>query len=108
MRHLMAGVSHPFTYDRSGNLVHGSLVHLPVDGHSPPIRCKDIARDLVHHVKYGDRFDLATLMGQWMARRQTLLHDDKRYWPGASDSGLPHRGARCLHSSRMARPPREP
>jgi predicted amidophosphoribosyltransferase len=53
-----------------------------VDGRPPPIRRKGIARDLVHHVKYGDRFDLATSMGQWMARRQALLHDDKRrHWP---------------------------
>src|SRR5271167_4613060 len=32
------------------------------------VRFDDVARDLVHALKYGDRLDLATTMGQWMAR----------------------------------------
>ena len=32
------------------------------------VRFDDVARDLVHALKYGDRLDLAATMGQWMAR----------------------------------------
>src|SRR5260370_10176637 len=32
------------------------------------VRFDDVARDLVHALKYGDRLDLATTMGQWMGR----------------------------------------
>jgi len=40
------------------------------------VRYDDIARDLVHRLKYGDRLDLATAMGQWMARAGRTLLDD--------------------------------
>jgi ComF family protein len=40
------------------------------------VRYDDIARDLVHRLKYGDRLDLATSMGQWMARAGRELVDD--------------------------------
>jgi ComF family protein len=32
------------------------------------VRFDDVARDLVHRFKYGDRLDLAGIMGGWMAR----------------------------------------
>jgi ComF family protein len=32
------------------------------------VRFDDVARDLVHALKYGDRLDLAPILGQWMAR----------------------------------------
>jgi len=76
------------------------------------VRYDDIARDLVHRLKYGDRLDLATSMGRWMARagRELLNETDalvpvplhwRRLWgrrfnqaavlakAAASDSGLP-------------------
>jgi ComF family protein len=31
------------------------------------VRYDDVARDLVHALKYGDRMDLAPVMGRWMA-----------------------------------------
>ena len=31
------------------------------------VRFDDVARDLVHALKYGDRLDLAPTMGRWMA-----------------------------------------
>jgi len=31
------------------------------------VRFDDVARDLVHALKYGDRLDLAPMMGRWMA-----------------------------------------
>jgi ComF family protein len=39
-------------------------------------RYDDVARDLVHRLKYGDRLDLATAMGKWMARAGRELLDD--------------------------------
>lgn len=42
------------------------------------VRYDDIARKLVHAFKYSDRFDLAPVLGHWMARagRRLLLIDD--------------------------------
>ena len=40
------------------------------------VRFDDVARSLVHHFKYGDRLDLAPMMGRWMARAgRELLAD---------------------------------
>jgi ComF family protein len=40
------------------------------------VRFDDVARDLVHALKYGDRLDLAPLLGGWMARAgEELLRD---------------------------------
>src|SRR6187401_1931720 len=40
------------------------------------VRYDDIARALVHALKYGDRLDLAPTMGRWMARAgRELLAD---------------------------------
>jgi predicted amidophosphoribosyltransferase len=80
-----------------------------MDGCAPPIRGEHIARDLVHHHKYGDRFDLATAMAQWMVRRQALLRDDKRRH---SSGGFQQRtvltaaSVEAPHSSRLSRRPR--
>jgi len=42
------------------------------------VRYDEIARSLVHALKYGDRLDLAPMMGRWMARagRQLLAEAD--------------------------------
>jgi ComF family protein len=40
------------------------------------VRYDGIARDLVHRLKYGDRIDLATSMGRWMAHAGRELLDD--------------------------------
>ena len=42
------------------------------------MRFDDVARSLVHALKYGDRLDLAPVMGRWMARagREILAEAD--------------------------------
>src|SRR3954470_15064438 len=40
------------------------------------VRFDDIARALVHALKYGDRLDLAPMMGRWMANAGRLLLAD--------------------------------
>jgi ComF family protein len=37
------------------------------------VRFDDVARQLVHNLKYGDRLDLAPTMGRWMARAGSPL-----------------------------------
>src|SRR3954463_16005195 len=39
------------------------------------VRFDDVARQLVHNLKYGDRLDLAPTMGRWMARAGRGLLD---------------------------------
>src|SRR6266851_6902919 len=60
----------PFTYDPGpGILSMEAIADPPAYGRArAAVRYDDIARDLVHRLKYGDRLDLATAMGQWMAR----------------------------------------
>jgi ComF family protein len=104
----------PFTYDPGpGVLSMEAIADPPAYGRTrAAVRYDDIARDLVHRLKYGDRLDLATSMGRWMARagRELLKDADalvpvplhwRRLWgrrfnqaavlakEAASDSGLP-------------------
>src|SRR5262245_45704500 len=60
----------PFVYDPGPGI-------LPMQAIADPpayqraraaVRYDDVARDLVHAFKYGDRLDLAPLLGSWMAR----------------------------------------
>jgi ComF family protein len=68
----------PFTYDPGpGILSMEAIADPPAYGRArAAVRYDDIARDLVHRLKYGDRLDLATAMGQWMARAGRALVDD--------------------------------
>jgi ComF family protein len=104
----------PFTYDPGpGILSMEAIADPPAYGRArAAVRYDDIARDLVHRLKYGDRLDLATSMGQWMARAGRELLEDadalvpvplhwRRLWArrfnqaaalakaAASDSGVP-------------------
>jgi ComF family protein len=104
----------PFTYDPGpGILSMEAIADPPAYGRArAAVRFEDVARDLVHRLKYGDRLDLATSMGQWMARAGRPLLDDadalvpvplhwRRLWARrfnqaaalarvvASDSGVP-------------------
>ncbi len=46
------------------------------------MRYDDIARELVHQFKYGDRLDLAPMLGQWMARAgRELIGDADAFVP---------------------------
>ena len=60
----------PFAYDPGpGVLSMEAIADPPSYGRArAAVRFDDVARDLVHALKYGDRLDLATTMGQWMAR----------------------------------------
>src|SRR5712691_4467848 len=60
----------PFAYDPGpGILSMEAIADPPAYGRArAAVRYDDVARDLVHRLKYGDRLDLATTMGRWMAR----------------------------------------
>src|SRR5258708_34234717 len=59
----------PFTYDPGpGILSMEAIADPPAYGRArAAVRYDDIAPDLVHRLKYGDRLDLATAMVPWMA-----------------------------------------
>jgi ComF family protein len=68
----------PFAYDPGpGILSMEAIADPPAYGRArAAVRYGDVARDLVHRLKYGDRLDLATSMGRWMARAGRELIDD--------------------------------
>jgi ComF family protein len=60
----------PFVYDPGPELLSmEAIANPPAYARArAAVRYDDVARDLVHRLKYGDRLDLATTMGRWMAR----------------------------------------
>ena len=60
----------PFAYDPGpGVLSLEAIADPPSYGRArAAVLYDDIARDLVHRLKFGDRLDLAAMMGRWMAR----------------------------------------
>jgi ComF family protein len=68
----------PFVYDPGpGILSMEAIADPPAYGRArAAVRYGDVARDLVHRLKYGDRLDLAISMGRWMARAGRELLDD--------------------------------
>jgi ComF family protein len=68
----------PFTYDPGPGLLSMEAIANPpaYDRARAAVRYDDVARALVHGFKYGDRLDLAPIMGRWMARAgRELLAD---------------------------------
>ncbi|MFN3656097.1 MAG: ComF family protein [Pseudolabrys sp.] len=68
----------PFTYDPGPGLLSMEAIANPpsYDLARAAVRYDDVARALVHAFKYGDRLDLAPMMGRWMARAgRELLAD---------------------------------
>ncbi len=68
----------PFVYDPGAGLLSMEAIANPpaYDRARAAVRYDDIARTLVHEFKYGDRLDLAPMMGRWMARAgRELLAD---------------------------------
>jgi ComF family protein len=67
----------PFTYDPGPGLLSMEAIANPpaYDRARAAVRYDDVARALVHAYKYGDRLDLAPLMGRWMARAGRELID---------------------------------
>jgi predicted amidophosphoribosyltransferase len=60
----------PFAYDPGPGLLSMEAIANPpaYDRARAAVRYDDIARALVHGLKYSDRLDLAPMLGQWMAR----------------------------------------
>jgi ComF family protein len=60
----------PFTYDPGPGLLSMEAIANPpaYDRARAAVRYDEIAREMVHRFKYGDRLDLAPMMGGWMAR----------------------------------------
>jgi predicted amidophosphoribosyltransferase len=67
----------PFPYDPGpGVLSMEAIADPPAYGRArAAVRFDDVARGLIHHLKYGDRLDLAATMGRWMARAGGELID---------------------------------
>ena len=65
----------PFTYDPGPGLLSMEAIANPpaYDRARATVRYDDVARALVHRFKYGDRLDLAPMMGRWMARAGSEL-----------------------------------
>jgi ComF family protein len=65
----------PFTYDPGpGILSMQAIADPPAYARArAAVRYDEIARILVHSLKYGDRLDLAPVMGRWMARAGKAL-----------------------------------
>jgi ComF family protein len=68
----------PFVYDPGPGVLSMEAIADPpaYDRARAAVRYDDVARDLVHRLKYGDRIDLARSMGRWMARAGRELLDD--------------------------------
>jgi ComF family protein len=68
----------PFAYDPGPGVLSMQAIADPPAYHRArsAVRYDDIARALVHALKYGDRLDLAPVMGRWMARAGRELLDD--------------------------------
>src|SRR6201991_1266200 len=68
----------PFVYDPGPELLSmEAIAHPPAYARArAAVRYDDVARTLVHALKYQDRTDLAPAMGRWMARAgRELLND---------------------------------
>jgi ComF family protein len=70
----------PFAYDPGPGVLSMEAISDPPAYHRAraAVRYDDVARTLVHALKYGDRLDLAPAMGRWMARagREVLAEAD--------------------------------
>src|SRR5205807_9063256 len=70
----------PFAYDPGPGVLSMQAIADPpaYQRARAAVRYDEIARTLVHALKYGDRLDLAPMMGRWMARagRQLLAEAD--------------------------------
>ena len=60
----------PFAFDSGAGLLSMEAIADPpaYNRARAAVRYDDVARKLVHALKYGDRLDLAPTMGRWMAR----------------------------------------
>lgn len=68
----------PFAFDHGAQALSGEALTHPPAFHRAraAVRYDDIARQLVHDLKYGDRLDLAPMMAQWMTQAGAPLLAD--------------------------------
>ena len=68
----------PFTYDPGPGILSMEAIAAPpaYDRARAAVRYDEVARALVVRFKYGDRLDLAPMMGRWMARAGSELLQD--------------------------------
>jgi ComF family protein len=68
----------PFAYDPGPGILSMQAIADPpaYTRARAAVRYDDVARDLVHAFKYGDRLDLAPVMGRWMAQAGAALLAD--------------------------------
>jgi ComF family protein len=68
----------PFAYDPGPGVLSMQAITDPPAYHRAraAVRYDEVARSLVHALKYGDRHDLAPIMGRWMARAGRELLDE--------------------------------
>jgi ComF family protein len=68
----------PFAYDPGPGVISMQAIADPPAYHRAraAVRYDEVARTLVHSLKYGDRLDLAPTMGRWMARAGTAILEE--------------------------------
>jgi predicted amidophosphoribosyltransferase len=68
----------PFAYDPGPGILSMQAIADPpaYQRARAAVRYDDVARTLVHALKYGDRLDLAPMIGRWMARAGRELTED--------------------------------
>jgi len=68
----------PFVYDPGPGILSMQAIADPpaYQRARAAVRYDEVARSLVHALKYGDRLDLAPIMGRWMARAGQELLDE--------------------------------
>ena len=77
-RHYCPRLGIPFVYDPGPELLSMEAIANPpaYQRARAAVRYDDVARTLVHALKYQDRTDLAPAMGRWMARAGQELLDE--------------------------------
>jgi ComF family protein len=76
--HVACGSGFPFVYDPGPELLSMEAIENPpaYDRARAAVRYDDVARTLVHALKYQNRTDLAPATGRWMARAGAELLQD--------------------------------
>src|ERR1700726_4733205 len=77
----------PFVYDPGPGILSMAAIADPPSYNRAraAVRFDEISRALVHALKYGDRLDLAPMMGRWVAQAgRELLADADALVPGAA------------------------
>ena len=96
----------PFVYDPGPDMLSmEAIANPPAYARArAAVRYDDVARTLVHALKYQDRTDLAPAMGRWMARAgRELLDERRRAGPGAAALAAGRGAAATINPGALAR-----